>query len=210
MPRRPSDKVLEQWHADFETARHRIEKHARVYFRDYIKDPDKLEEAIQDTMANAWKAYYKARLEGNDPHQFISKIAEYAAKHTRAGRHIMGMEKAKDVHSKRAQARHGFTVGKLPECDTVVEGNPALEGLHDNTQTPPDEQAAFRIDYPAWLDRFPDRDRRITIDMSHGERTIDLADKYKLSQGRLAQMRRERKEDWDEFHSEPEPAGRSR
>ena len=58
------------------------------------------------------------------------------------------MERTKDVLSPLAQQRKGFAVCKLPDCSTL-DGNPLDEALHDNTKSPPDEQCAFRIDFPA-------------------------------------------------------------
>src|SRR4051812_81586 len=60
-----------------------------------------------------------------------------------------GQLKSKDAMNELTQARCGFIVATLPEYETM-EGNPLMEALKDNRQTPPDEQATFRIDFPAW------------------------------------------------------------
>ena len=98
-----------------------------------------------------------------------------------------------------AQQRRGFAVGKLPDFSTL-SGNPLDEALIDNRQTPPDEQAAFRIDFPAWLSRFDSRRRAILTDMAMGHRTNELADEYGVGAGRISQMRAEAAEDWECFH----------
>jgi hypothetical protein len=59
--------------------------------------------------------------------------------------------------------------------------------LTDNTVTPPPDAAAFRIDFPQWLSEWTERDRRIIGDMMRDERTRDLASKYGISPGRIAQ-----------------------
>jgi hypothetical protein len=64
----------------------------------------------------------------------------------------------------------------------------------------PDEQAAFRIDFPAWLGTFDSRRRDILLDMALGWQTQELAKKYGVSAGRISQMRREAATDWDAFH----------
>ena len=107
--------------------------------------------------------------------------------------------------SASAQRRHGFLVSALPEVSTLWD-NPLSEALHDNTQTPPDEQCAFRIDFPAWRATHAERDRRLLDDLMLGERTLDVAGKYGLSPGRVSQLRREFLLGWRRYVSEPPPA----
>jgi len=74
--------------------------------------------------------------------------------------------------------------------------------LRDNTQTPPDEQDAFRLDFPAWRLSRCERDRRLIDDLMIGERTKDVSRKHGLTQGRISQLRREFQEDWSRFCGE--------
>jgi hypothetical protein len=111
------------------------------------------------------------------------------------------MDRANDVLSPLARRRHGFLVSALPDVSTLSD-NPLAEALHDNTQTPPDEQCAFRIDFPAWRATHTERDRGI-IDALLGERTLDVAGKYGLSPGRVSQLRREFLTDWRRYCDEP-------
>ena len=67
------------------------------------------------------------------------------------------------------------------------------------TRTPPDEQAAFRLDFAAWLASLGDRKRRVAEDLMVGERPMDVSNKHGLSQGRISQMRREMMESWTVF-----------
>jgi hypothetical protein len=80
------------------------------------------------------------------------------------------------------------------------------EWLCDNTHTPVPEQAAFRIDWPAWLTTIPERDRRLLEDLALSHRTGVLAQKYGLSPGRISQKRRQFHDDWQRFCDEA-PAG---
>src|SRR5262249_3506001 len=108
----------------------------------------------------------------------------------------------KDVLSPLAQTRRGFLVQSLPAHDTGVEGNQALDALRDNTQTPPDEQAAFRIDFPSWLGTLGDRNRAIALEMMRGEPTMALAPRHGLSPARISQLRRELCASWRRFNGE--------
>jgi hypothetical protein len=54
----------------------------------------------------------------------------------------------------------GVKVFRLP--DHVERANPVFQAaLTDNTSTPPDEQAAFRLGFPAWLATRTNRDRLV-------------------------------------------------
>ena len=72
------------------------------------------------------------------------------------------------------------------------------------------EQVCFRCDLPAWLDTLSERDCSITQDLMIGERTMDVAGKYRLTPGRISQLRRELFLGWQTFCDElPEAAGPS-
>ena len=95
----------------------------------------------------------------------------------------------------------GFTVGKLIDHETLCD-NPITDALIDNTQTPVDEAVAFRLDFPAWMSERSDRDRALLIDMAMGHRTKDLAKRYRMSEGRVSQLRREYHDGWQAFCGE--------
>ena len=80
----------------------------------------------------------------------------------------------------------------MPDQRTVIRAS-------DNTRSPVDEQAAFRIDFPAWLASLGDRKRRITEDLMLGERTMDVARRHGLSEARISQLRRELSDSWTVF-----------
>ena len=203
-------------HACYLTLLPRIETHARIYFR-HLKCPDRREDAVQDTIGLAWKWFVRLAERGKDATRFPLALARLAARAVKCGRKVTGQERAKDVMSRAAQQRHGFSVERLPvSTRTSLEdlcGNPDgqrhldeyEERLTDNTQTPVDESAAFRVDFPDWLYRQSERDRRIIRDMMRDERTRDLAHKYGVSPGRVSQWRRQYQQDWNRFQGE-EPA----
>ena len=175
-----------------------VQRHARIQFRN-IKCEDKRDDLIAECIGIVWKWFVRMARRGKDGTKFPTAIATFAVRAVRAGRTVCGQERAKDALSPRAQQRWGFAMGKLPDFSTL-NGNPLAEALIDNRQTPPDEQAAFRIDFPAWLSRFDSRRRAILTDMARGHRTNELADEYGVSAGRICEMRREAAEDWECFH----------
>jgi hypothetical protein len=204
---------LEALQAHFLAILPRIETHAQIRFG-FLRCPGKRDDAIAETVAVAWKWFLCLTDQGKDIDEFVMVLADYAVRHVRSGRRLCGQEKAKDVMSSRAQRMKGFTVEPLV-CSTrhsleEVHGDPhgqdmidAFEGrLKDNTHSPVPEQAAFRIDYPAWLAQLGQRNRAIAQEMAKDYGTFELADKHKISPGRISQLRRELHQDWQRFHGE--------
>jgi hypothetical protein len=179
----------------------RLERHGRVCFRS-LKCPDRKAEALAEVVALAWRWFVRLAQRGKDASAFGSALATYAARAVQSGRRLCGQQKSKDVLSPLAQQRRGFTVGPLPATSSL-EGNVFDEALHDNAQTPVPEQAAFRCDFPAWLQTRAERDRRLALDLMAGERTADVSDRYGLSPARVSQLRRDFHRDWQRFHGEP-------
>jgi DNA-directed RNA polymerase specialized sigma24 family protein len=176
----------------------RIETQARMVFRD-LKCPHRRADAVQETIALCWKWFLRATQQGKNVTSFVSVLAAYAIRAVRSGRRLCGQEKSRDALSSLAQQRRHFTIQSLPTYETGVEDNATLDALRDNTKTPPDEQAAFRIDFAVWLEQLGERNRQLAQDMALGHRTLDLAEKYHTSQGRISQLRREFHNDWLAF-----------
>ena len=177
-----------------------VERHARVAFCD-IRNHSRREELTADAVALAWKWHVRLAERGKDSTQFSTVLAAYAARAVRNGRRVCGQEKSKDVMSTVAQCRHSFTVGALPSCSSLT-GNPLEEALHDNSQTPVPDQAAFRLDFPSWLIGLGYHHREIAEAMAMGFRTEELAEFFGKSPARISQLRREYHGNWCRFHGE--------
>jgi hypothetical protein len=177
-----------------------VERHGRVYFR-HVKCSVKREDAIAEMVALSWKWYLRLVARGKDATRFPTALATFAARAVCCGRRVCGQEPGKDALSPLAQRRHGFAVEKLPDYSTL-SGNVLDEALHDNTRTPPPDQAAFRMDFPAWRLTRTERDRRIVDDLMAGERTLAVAARYGLCAARVSQLRREFHDDWHLFQGE--------
>jgi hypothetical protein len=175
----------------------RIELHGRISFR-FVRCPHLRADAVAEVVALAWKWHLRLAERGKDATRFPSTLATFAARAVRAGRRVCGRERAKDVLSPSAQRRRCFAVECLPDFSTL-SSNPLAEALRDNTQTPPPEQVAFRLDFPAWLRTRTERDRRLAEDLMTGERTQDVSTKFGLSPARVSQLRRDFHDDWQRF-----------
>jgi hypothetical protein len=110
---------LEQLHAAFLTILPRIELHGHVYFR-HVRCPFKREDYIAEMVALSWKWFLRLAKRDKDATAFPSALATFAARAVRSGRRLAGQERARDVLSPVAQARHGFVVVKVPDHETLV------------------------------------------------------------------------------------------
>jgi len=179
----------------------KVVAHGRFSFR-HIRCRHQQEELLAEMTGLCWRWHLRLAQRGKDATRFPTALATFAARAVRCGRRLAGMDRSKDVLSPLAQQRKGFAVGKLPDCSTL-DGSPLHEALHDNTQSPVDEQVCFRIDFPSWRASRNERDRLVLDDLMLGERTLDVAGKYGLSPGRVSQLRRELHDDWELFCAEP-------
>jgi FixJ family two-component response regulator len=66
----------------------------------------------------------------------------------------------------------------------------------------PAELAASRIDVPAWLSRLKPRDRKIALKLAVGETTSAVARRFRLSEGRVSQLRGEFRNSWEVFQGQ--------
>jgi hypothetical protein len=65
--------------------------------------------------------------------------------------------------------------------------------------------AAFRIDFPAWLQQLSCRNRKIAIAFARGDSTSEVSAKFAISPARVSQLRRELYYSWQAFHGRQEP-----
>ena len=73
------------------------------------------------------------------------------------------------------------------------------EILVEDRHAGPAKTAASRIDFAEWLLTLPRRKRRIAEELAKGETTRTTAKRFRVSAGRISQMRRELKDAWEDF-----------
>jgi hypothetical protein len=186
----------------------RVLSHGRVCFRG-LPCPHRQEEAIAEMIGLAWQWHLRLAEKSEDATRFPTALATYAAQAVRSGCRLIGQERTQDVLSPLAQQRHRFTVRRLPDFESLSD-NLLTEALADNTQSPPDAIACFKLDFTAWLARLTKRNRRIALDLLIGERPLAVAGKYGLSAARISQLRRAFCQNWQAFCGErPVPSGSS-
>lgn len=180
----------------------RIQRHARVQFS--ALDPEAKDDAIAKTIGLAWKAYVGEWVKGRDPDGYISAIAGYAVRQVRADRDVTGQERAKDALSRFAQKKHKFAAQPFPEYDSSSDCNEALDALHDRRESLPDEAAAFRCDFPEFVQALPKKQAAIVLDAAMGDTTTELAERHKVTAPRISQVRNQVRKKWAERCTPPD------
>lgn len=116
----------------------------------------------------------------------------------------LGKSNVNDISSPYAQTAKGIHVARLDHRDK--DTGEWREILLECRRAEPAETAAARIDFGEWLGRLSRRRRRIAEVLASGESTNRGARRFRVSPGRISQVRRELKESWDEFQSEARSA----
>lgn len=197
----------------------RLQTHARIYFRG-VRCPVAREEAIQETLALAWQWYVRLTERGKDACAFPMVFAALVARAVKSGRRVCGQD-SRDVLSRLAQKRHGFRVEPLPAatrashehlCGSVTgqrQQDAFEERLRDDTRTPVPDQAAFRLDWPCFLQTLSRRDRDLVNFLALGHQATHAAARFGLSAPRVTQLRQQWCRQWRSLQGEDNP-GRDR
>ena len=178
-----------------------IETHARISFRHL--DAEAREEAIQETICNACCAYARLVELNKTDVAYPSALARFGVRQTREGRKVGGRLNCRDVLSDYCRQKKNLLIERLDEYDSEEEA--WLEILLEDRNAGPAETATIRIDFSAWLQFLPRRLRRIAEFLANGETTTAAAQRFRISQGRVSQIRRESFLAWRRFQGE-EPA----
>lgn len=186
------------WQERFTALVPAIRKHASYAFRGMKGEAR--EDAVEEVLANACCAYARLFHLGKADLAYPAVLAGFGVRQFLEGRRVGCRMNSRDVGSRCAQRKKGIVVTTLDRFDKD-EGK-WLEAVVEDRRTPVPDQAAFRIDFPAWLNSYSDRKRGIALALALGARTKDVAAEFSVSSGRISQMRRQFYEDWQMLHGE--------
>lgn len=173
------------WHDEFMAMMPAITRHARIAFR-YL-DPEARQGAVQEVVCNACQAYARLVELGKAAVAYPTVLASYAVAQTKDGRKVGGRLNVGDVLSPYAQRRKCFVVERLDRYDDD-EGSWREILVEDKRATAADV-ACVRLDFEAWLGTLSRRYRRIAETLATGETTTRAARKFRLTTGRISQIR---------------------
>ena len=194
---------IPKWHKQFLAMLPLIRRHAAVSFRHL--DAEARAEAVSEAVANALVAFRRLVELGKVDVAYASPLARYAVAQIRAGRRVGASLNCKDVTSLHCQNQKRLTLERLDYYDT--EEMCWQEVLVEDRHAGPAQTAASRIDFGNWLGTLPAKRRRIASVLATGETTLATARRFRLSPGRISQLRQELKLAWEVFTADkPEPA----
>lgn len=151
-----------------------LQRMAGASFRDM--DPERRQEAIQNSIALAWKQFSSLIEQGRAEPKHVRSCLGFGIRQTRSGRLPQGKVKAKDITEHR---RRGGVTFEQAALDSFV-----------SDITPIPDQVIFRLDVPAFLSRLSDRQQRMATDLMVGMTTSEVAEKYKVTLPAVSQFRR--------------------
>ncbi len=192
-----------RWHKKFEAMIPAIVKYARFAFR-HVRGQDR-QDLIQETVANAMVAFRRLVRRGRESVAHSSVLAKYAIRQIKDGRRVGSKLNVREMLSKYAQRHKGFHVERIDHYEPQ-EQEWTLTVIEDRTAGPADI-ARTRIDFSDWLDSLKRRDRKVAEFLAQGETTKTAAKRFKVSAGRISQLRKELAANWRAFlGDDPGPA----
>jgi len=193
---------VDQQHRRFLQLLPAIQRAAQIAFRQL--PPQAREEAVQDVVALAFAGYARLVERGLADRAYATPLAQFGIGQVRCGRGVGVQLHGGDVLARACQARHHYAVESLDRWDRDAGG--WREVLVQDQRSTPAEIAAIRIDLSAWLARLPRRTRAIAQLLATGESTSAVARRFRVTAGRISQLRRELEALWHQFQGEPELA----
>jgi hypothetical protein len=179
-----------------------IRQQARVAFRN--QPPSRRQELISEVVANCWVAYVRLIERGLHDVIYASPLARFAIKQVRDGRRVGTKLNVQDVSSKYCQRTKGVKMERLDFLNDS-EGQ-WREIVVEDKRAGPAEVAATRIDFGDWLKSLPRVKRQIAKVLATGETTKTVARKFRLTPGRVSQLRCELMDAWQSFVGEDQEA----
>lgn len=186
------------WHANFEAMLPVIEHQARIAFR-HLK-PEAKAECVQETICNACQAYARLVELNKTDIAYPSVLARFGIRQTIEGRKVGGKLSIRDPLSTYCQRKKNLMVERLDRYDPEEQSWDEI--LIEDRHAGPADTAVIRIDFSTWLRRLPRRLRKIATFLSKGETTTAAANRFRLSQARISQLRRELLVAWQQFQGE--------
>jgi hypothetical protein len=187
-----------EWHEVFLRVLPAVRKHARISFRHLA--PENREDCIEEAICNVCCAVARLAELSKLELAHAGPLARFAVAQIRDNRRVGCLLNVKDVMSPHCRAKKKVVVERLDHFDES-EGC-WLEAVVEDRRAGPSETARIRLDFADWLRSLPRRNRRIAEFLALGNRTSDAARKFRVSEGRVSQLRGELRKAWKKFVGE--------
>lgn len=154
--------------------------------------------------AYSFVAYGRLVERGLAARAFASALARFGIAQVYSGRRVGVRLNIRDVMNQSRQERHQCVVQSIYRWSDA-DGTWREQIVEDRRSTPA-EIAAARLDIAAWLASLSPRLCAIATTLAIGESTSEVARKFRVSAGRISQLRRELEKSWRRFQGEVELA----
>ncbi|MGO9109783.1 MAG: hypothetical protein ACLP9L_11165 [Thermoguttaceae bacterium] len=199
----PSPAPRRRWHRQFLALLPQIVTHAKIAFR-HLK-PEARAEMVEEVVCNAMQAFVRlVQLKKTDI-AYAAPLAAYGCKQARDGRKVGGHLNCLDVSSDYCQRLKGIVVERLDRRDPDDDKS-WQEVLVEDRRSDASQIVQTKLDFSDWLASLKRRDRRIAEFLAQGETTKAAARKFKVSAGRISQLRKGLYASWNRFVGD-EPDG---
>ncbi len=184
----PAPAPRRRWHRQFLALLPQIVTHAKIAFRNLR--PEARAEAVQEAVCYAWQQFVRLVQLRKSEIAYATPLAMYGCRRARDGRKVGGRQNVLDVSSEYAQRVKGIVMERLDQR-SPDDAQAWQEILVEDKHAGPDEIVRTKLDMADWLDSLKRRDRRVAQFLANGESTRAAARKFKVSDGRISQLRRE-------------------
>jgi hypothetical protein len=192
-----ASKCETDWRHRFADMLPAICRHARTYFR--ALPVEARAEAIQEVAAQAFVAYSRLVELDKEDMAYAAPLAKFAVYRVRSGRTLGGRLNVHDITSKWCQARRDIRVDSLHEHDGQDGWR---ELVVEDRRSGPADIVATKIDFADWLASLSCRQREIAEALAAGHETKLVARMFRVSPGRIAQVRNVLHQTWCRFQGE--------
>jgi hypothetical protein len=196
-------------HLAFDAALDRIDAVIRHQFRTWPRA--RRQDAIDDAHAYNWLAWRGLLDRGKDPVAVgVVAIAVNACRAVRNGR-VVGSARsvgrgAMDIHHPRARLATGLLVVSIEDLGGRRPGR-WQDWLTATNRYGPADEAAFRVDFAAWLAGLPPTRRRVAELLVHGFGTGEVASRLGVTPSAVSQSRDWLARSWDRFQGQADAPG---
>src|ERR1035437_5698793 len=184
-----------RWQTNFLTVLPAVQDHAAISFRRF--NPTDKEEAVAEAVASAFVSYGRLARQKKLDRAYPGNIATNAVRAVNGGRHVGGRLNSKEVLRPLAQKRRGLTIQSFTPWN--LSQGAWRDMVLETRRVSPADQAAFNLDFQAWLQGWSRRDRQILYHLAAGNGTFAVAARFKISPARVSQLRRRYQESWMQF-----------
>ena len=160
---------------------------------------DLRQELQSEVVGHCWQSFLKLFELGKHEEVPPVTLAKFAIRAVRSGRRIGTSLNINDISSDYCQRCVGIRSTSF--CMIDQNGDNWVESLIADERARPDQLVMARIDFAEWLQTLKPLHRKVAEHLSLGESTHSTARTFKLTPGRISQIRRLLERSWGSYQA---------